>query len=114
MEIICPHCQKMAHDTDYFCPFCGKKLKDPPLSTSFGKQIGLYLFALLLPPFGIIPAVKYLRADSQKARNIGIVILVLTAVIIIITLALTVQVITEANKVISAQKLQIQQSDFQY
>ncbi len=114
MEIICPHCQKQAHDTDYFCPFCGKKLKEQPLSTSIKKQIGMYLFAVFFPPFGVIPAIRYVRADTQKARNIGYITLILTAAVLIITIVLTLQVVTEANKIINVSKAQLQQSNFQY
>lgn len=108
MEIICPHCKAPAHDTDYFCPACGKKLKDPPLSTTLMRQLVVYAIAIFLPPFGLIPAIKYLRGDSQKAKTIGVVAILLTVVVIFLTVVLTMQVISEATKVISSQQIDLQ------
>ncbi|MFI5265711.1 MAG: zinc ribbon domain-containing protein [Candidatus Levyibacteriota bacterium] len=112
MEIICPHCKNKASDADFFCPSCGKKLKDPPLSTGIGKQISIYLIAILLPPFGLIPAVKYLKGGNQKAKMIGLTALVLTIVTILVTILLTLQVVSEANKVISSQGQSLQNLNY--
>ena len=74
---------------DIFCPACGKKLKRSDLSTGIQKQIGVYLLSFFLPPFGLFPAIKYLRQADSKSKKIGVIALVLTVISILITISLT-------------------------
>lgn len=108
MEIICPHCKNPAHDADYFCPHCGKHLKDLPLSTSITRQLVIYAIAIFLPPFGIIPAIRYIRGNTQKAKTIGVIAILLTVIVVTVTVVLTMQVVSEATKVISSQQIELQ------
>ena len=75
--------------SDYFCPNCGKKLKDKSLSTAITKQILVYSLSLLLPPLGLWPAIKYLKQDSEKSRIIGFIAILITIISIAITVWLT-------------------------
>jgi hypothetical protein len=77
-ETICPKCQNPVLPTDFFCPNCGNKLKENITSTGIAKQIGIYLLSFFLPPFGIWPAIKYLRQKDSKSKTIGAVAIVLT------------------------------------
>ena len=81
-ENICCYCRAPIAEADFFCPNCGKKLKDKPLSTSVAKQILAYLVSALLPPFGLIWAVKYIRQkdETKRSRNIGIAIVIITVI----------------------------------
>jgi hypothetical protein len=81
----CPFCHFSVNDTFYFCPSCGKKIKDPPASTSVSKQISIYLISILLPPLGLWPGVSYLLDKNEKAKMIGLVAIVLTIVSTILT-----------------------------
>lgn len=72
--------------TSYFCSNCGKKLHEKPLSASVLKQAGMYLVSVLLPPFGLWWAVKYLRQGDSTGKKIGIAIIALT----VISLALNI------------------------
>ncbi len=76
----CSTCGWMNSDTFNFCPNCGKKLKDASLSTSVSKQIGIYAISLLFPPFGLIPAIRYLFQKEEKAKVVGMVALILTII----------------------------------
>ncbi len=80
--IICPFCHKTIALADArFCPYCGKTLR---LNTSIGKQVGIYLISLFLPPLGFAYTWKYLRVKGDvKARNIGIVATILTVIAIV-------------------------------
>lgn len=78
VNLVCKSCQNPIAETFYFCPYCGKKLKSAPLSTSVGKQIGVYLLAVLVPPFGIIPGIKYLNQPDDKSKVVGLVTILLT------------------------------------
>lgn len=95
---ICSNCKGNISPIDFFCPSCGKKLKEKPLSTTFAKQIVIYLFSLFLPPLGILPAIKYLRQEDEKSKKVGIVILFLTIISIVITVWLAMNFINSFNK----------------
>ncbi len=78
MEEKCPKCHIAVRPTDYFCYNCGNNLKPAPPSVLLVDQLALYTKSLLLPPFGILWAVKYLRQDSSKSKTVGIVAIVIT------------------------------------
>lgn len=100
---LCPKCQTPIIETNYFCPNCGYKIKEPPVSTTIGKQIGIYLLSALLPPLGLWPAIKYLRQPDSKAQMIGLVAVVLTVVSIIISLWLSFVVFNNLTSTLNAQ-----------
>ncbi len=77
-ETTCPTCHAPVSATENFCPRCGAKLKEPPLSTSAGRQAFIYLISFSLAPFGLAYAFKYLKQSNPKARRVGIVVIVLT------------------------------------
>jgi len=85
----CPTCHTPVALNANFCPQCGHKFKEPPLSTSVGRQLFLYLFSFLLAPLGLHFAFKYIRQPDAKARTIGIIILLLTIVAIALVIILT-------------------------
>ena len=76
-----------------FCPQCGVKLKEPPLSISFGRLAFVYLISFFLAPFGLVFAFKYLRQPDPKARMVGIVVIILTILAIALTI-LTANIFT--------------------
>lgn len=81
----CQSCHTLTYDAYYFCPFCGKILKPKPLSTSFFRQMGIYLFSIFFPPLGLWPAYKYLHEPSQSAKVIALIAIILTVVSTIVT-----------------------------
>lgn len=92
----CRYCKKPAWDSYFFCPNCGKKLKEPPFVFSWLKTIGVILESLLLPPLGIFPGVKYLRIKNNTARIVGLIAIIIT---IIMTLVLIILLRTYLNSV---------------
>ena len=89
IQATCPHCKNQVLPIDIFCPACGKKLKNGEFSTNIQKQLGVYLLSFFLPPFGLFPAIKYLRQADSKSKTIGAIALVLTVISILITIFLT-------------------------
>lgn len=89
---ICPHCGVVVTPEEYFCPQCGKKLKDKVPSTSVLAQAGVYAVSILLPPLGLWPGVKYLRQNDEKSKRIGIAAIILT----ILSLAVAIYIIAGA------------------
>ena len=93
LETICPYCKSMVLPDAYFCPNCGKQLKDKPLSATLLKQIIIYSVSFFLPPFGLWYAFKYLKAGDSKSKKIGIVAIILTIISIALTIWLTYGII---------------------
>jgi len=83
-QTICPSCHASVSATENFCPHCGKKLKEPPVSTSIGRQIFVYSISFFLAPFGLGYAYKYLKQPDPKAKRVGIIVILLTILAIAI------------------------------
>ena len=99
---LCPVCHEPVRPEFYFCPNCGKNLKEKPLPTDAGAQIGIYLLSIITPPLcfltvGSWHGVKYLKMNDPKAKQIGIISIILmtlsSAVTIWLVYALTAQLI---------------------
>ena|ERR1035437_6387883 len=89
LEIICPSCKSVVLATAFFCPSCGKQLKDKVQSTTLSKKAVVYFVSLFLPPFGLWYARKYLKAGDYESRKIGIVAIILTIISVVVTFWLT-------------------------
>jgi DNA-directed RNA polymerase subunit RPC12/RpoP len=85
-ELKCPYCGAPIDAGFYFCPNCGKKLKEKAPSTKIESQLSVYLLSFFLPPLGLWPAYKYLKQKDDKSRIIGLIAVFLT----IVSLALAV------------------------
>lgn len=95
---VCKSCQTTYPNTYFFCPICGKKLKDAPLSTSFSKQAVLYLISFFLPPFGLPQGIRYLKQNGGKTKAIGITIVLLTIASISITIMVFTYFMSSVSK----------------
>lgn len=88
---VCPTCHLPVLPTWYFCPNCGTKLGEKPLSTSVLTQAGIYLFSIFLPVIAFLgikfwPGMKYLRSSDWTRKQIGIVaigLMILSTIVII-------------------------------
>lgn len=80
----CPACKTSVEITYYFCPSCGKQLRDRPLSTSFWQQLKVYIVSFLFPPFGLWSAFRYLTQKGIGTKIIGAIATSLTVIAIII------------------------------
>lgn len=84
--VNCKKCQLPILPSFYFCPNCANPLRSKPLPITIGKQIGIYLLSLLLPPLGLVPGIKYLFQKSGKAKMVGMVAVLLTIISTVVTL----------------------------
>lgn len=91
---VCPTCHEPVQPSWYFCPNCGTKLNQAPLSTSIGTQAGIYAFSIILPMICFIfvtkwPGMKYIRSKDPKAKLIGQIawVLIILSTIAVIWLA---------------------------
>lgn len=100
-SLTCPKCATTTPIDSFFCPGCGYKYKDPPPSTGVGRQIWLYFISFFLPPLGIFPGIKYMRAQESKARLIGAVCIILTIVSFAITVFASIGFINTYRQILS-------------
>ena len=106
MSLTCKHCDFPIAENFYFCPNCGKKLKQPPLSTGILRQIYIYGISALLPPLGLWPGIKYLMQPTGKAKIIGLIAIILTVLSIALTIKIAMDILS-AQIAIANQQLQL-------
>ncbi len=95
--LTCQVCHIVVRNNWYFCPNCGKKLKNAPLSTSAWKQFQLYILSIFLPPFGLIPGMRYLFDKNGNAKLVGTICLLLTVLSSILTIWITMVLVQQIN-----------------
>lgn len=101
--VICPSCHLNVKPNDYFCFNCGKNLHPPPLSTSVGRQIYIYLGSIILPPIGILWGIRYLRQSDRKSKIVGTTAIVLTFLIIYLAYIYTMQFFEAVKSQLNSQ-----------
>jgi len=102
MQLLCPSCKSPIVETYFYCPKCGKLLHEPPVSISIAKQIGIYSLSFLLPPFGLMPGLHYLRLNDTKAKTVGAIALVLTFVSIAISLYIVIDSMNKYSQILQS------------
>ncbi len=100
---MCPGCHVEVRPTDYFCFNCGKNLKPKPPSTTLTTQIILYLESVLLPPYGIIIGIRYLRQKDGASKIVGIISVILTMLALVIFAKVTRDLMETVNTQITKQ-----------
>lgn len=98
MNDVCKHCNNPIAESFYYCPNCGKKIKEPPFKFSWNKTILLIAESVLLPPLGLIPGIKYFLKNDRRAQILGIVLIGTTIASTVIGLMLTVNLIKGTMK----------------
>jgi hypothetical protein len=103
---ICPFCHFTLNETFYFCPNCGKKINEPPITIL--KEISVYLISILLPPLGLWPGIKYLFSKNARTKRAGMIAIALTIISTVITLWLSVALFNNLSKSVNSQMNQYQ------
>lgn len=98
IQLVCPSCHTPITEEEYFCPNCGKKLKDKPVSTGVAKQMLVYLVSFFLPPFGLPWAFRYLKQPDQKSKIIGYITIGLTIISILTNVWLIMAFINQTQQ----------------
>ena len=105
---VCQYCKTQVEATAFYCPTCGKKIREKPLNTTFWYQVGLYAASILLPPLNLIWAVKYYKSPDPKAKKIGTVSLIITVFALIISLWIASALFKNISQQITGQMGQYQ------
>ena len=101
--VECFKCHQQVNANDYFCPFCGNKIRSPPPSTSISGIIVLLIKTVFLPPLGFIWGYRYLRQADNKSKIVGVVVIIITLAELIYGVVATVEIVDTANKQINQQ-----------
>lgn len=99
MNIPCKYCGAQIPSNSISCPSCKKTLTEAPFNISVFKIIWLSILSILLPPIGLIPGIKYMLKNDQKATMVGILMIILT----FLSLAITIYFVRQALDNINAQ-----------
>lgn len=86
---ICSVCHQTILPEYYFCPNCGNNLKEILKPVPIINQIGLYLLAILLPPLGLWPGIKYLMKKGKQPKWVGAITIVLTLISTVLVIMFT-------------------------
>lgn len=98
-QASCKYCYASISGYFYFCPNCGRMLRE---KTTISRQIVVYFVSLFAPPFGLIYAWRFLRQEGSKSKIIGVVALVLTMISIAAVFWIFAGLIKSVNEQINA------------
>jgi hypothetical protein len=101
MEPICPICHNPLQPTWYFCPNCGKNLKEKPFSISILKQIFIYSVSFFLTPLGLTWGIKYVRSPDPKVRTVGIISIFFTVISLVLMIIVFKNFIDQYSKILN-------------
>lgn len=73
-------------------------------SSTVGKQISIYAISFFLPPFGLIPAYKYLKKSEFKYKKIGYIAVALTITSILLSALIIKTTIGTLNEQLNSQQ----------
>lgn len=73
------------------------------MSVTIGKQVGLYLLSLFLPPLGLWPGFKYLFQKDIKAKMVGLTAIILTFISFVAAYYLTLGLIDQLKNQLNIQ-----------
>lgn len=102
-DLVCDFCHTVNPSTFFFCPNCGKVLRQKPLSTSIYKQVWIYFVALAIPPFGLFSGIKYLRQKTYKENLVGLTSVILTVISIVASIWIALISINKIQTMVSGQ-----------
>lgn len=105
-QTTCKFCGQDVLANYYFCPYCGKKIIEPPITAA--REIGVYLLSIFLPPLGLWPGIKYLSQKNEKAKRVGVIAIILTIISIVITIWASIAFVNNMSQTLNSQMNQYQ------
>lgn len=100
-QTTCKFCGQTVLSNYYFCPYCGKKLIEPPITAL--KEISVYLLSVFLPPLGLWPGIRYLSQKNEKAKRVGTIAIILTIISTVVTIWISIGLVNNINQTIGTQ-----------
>jgi predicted nucleic acid-binding Zn ribbon protein len=84
MNQKCPYCNNVINPEDIFCSECGKKLPDKNAPFSTAQKIKMFLFSIILAPFGLYWFFKYFKDPIPEKKKTAYVILYITILMVLV------------------------------
>lgn len=81
--MLCPFCAKEIDPKAYYCPECGKKVREKPVPLGFWPIVALFALCIFLPPFNIGLTIKYMKSPDPKAKKIGVISLIVMIAVLV-------------------------------
>jgi hypothetical protein len=110
--VECPFCKNKIEAKVFFCPICGKKVREKPVSTKFWPVLWLFFLTILLPPLNIGLTIKYMKSADAKAKRIGLISLIVMIAVLVVavvsTFYVTKYVSDQVNQQVGQQLKQYQ------
>jgi hypothetical protein len=103
VEEKCTKCHVVVRPADYFCFNCGNNLKPVPPSLLPVDQIWLYTKSILIPPFGVLWAYRYLKENNNKSKIVGMIAVILTLISLVVSSILFKNFVNDVNTQVSKQ-----------
>ena len=103
-RMICRFCGKEIPENSFFCPSCGKKLKDREENLTLGREIFIYAFSFFLTPLGLYWFFKYFRGPEAVKKRVAYISLIITVITILTTVVVTVSYLKSVNKYINSDQ----------
>jgi len=100
-NLLCPTCRFKTQSEWFFCPNCGKELKEKIPVISIPKQILIYSVSFFLTPLGLGWGLKYVRSKDSKIKTVGIISIVLTILAIILMIGVLKSFIDQYSKILN-------------
>lgn len=70
---------------------------------SLSRQVGVYALSFFLPPFGLVPGIKYMLGKQPNSARVGIIAITLTLLSVIISVALFMQILNSITSNVNSQ-----------
>jgi len=99
----CKYCAYPISKESFYCPHCGKKLREKPASLGILSLLLLFVLSTFLPPLGLGMTIRYIKAEDKTAKIVGWISLVLTISAIFITILLAKSMFEDLNQQINSQ-----------
>jgi hypothetical protein len=100
---ICPHCGATIPPGSFFCPLCGQKIREKPISLL--GEFGYYLMSLLVPPLGYWYLFKIYKRDDPKAKRVALISAGLTTFSLVLTFWSVKAVLDVFNQAVNSASL---------
>ena len=101
--VECPECKNKIDEKVFYCPICGKKIKEKPAAMDFWHLAWLFGLSALLPPLNLGLSMKYIKSPDPNAKKMGWLSLGVMTVAILVGFAWAIKWAQNFNKQVSSE-----------
>ena len=102
-QLLCPNCKNQVDKVAFYCPTCGKKVKEKPAGMGVWNILGLFTLSALLPPLNIGLSIKYIKDPNQKAKIVGWISIGIMILVLILATLWSIKIVNDINRQVEAE-----------